>query len=129
MEKEVPKKFNSLLSPEKKPATVKKDVKEVKLEKREVLETAEKDSKTVKTADDKKEGDKEKSILDRVKPRPNKKVKETTKSNKKPEEPAPEDPDAKPERTKRDPAKTRCNFWPTCKNEDCPFVHPAEPVI
>lgn len=29
---------------------------------------------------------------------------------------------------KRDPSKTRCSFWPNCKNTQCPFVHPKENV-
>ena len=32
------------------------------------------------------------------------------------------------EKTKKDPAKVRCNFWPSCKKTDCPFVHPKEKV-
>ena len=32
------------------------------------------------------------------------------------------------EKTKKDPAKVRCTFWPTCKKPECPFVHPKEAV-
>ena len=136
MEKEVPKKFNSLIAPEKK--TNNKDIEgvEAKLEKRETLNKETKE--TGEKQDDNKKNDKEgKSIIERVKPRPNKKVKDATKSNKKTEtddantkkegETAEKGKDG--ERPKRDPAKTRCNFWPTCKNTDCPFVHPSEQVM
>lgn len=29
---------------------------------------------------------------------------------------------------KKDPAKVRCNFYPSCNKPECPFVHPKEPV-
>jgi len=30
-------------------------------------------------------------------------------------------------RSKKDPSKVRCNFYPGCNKPDCPFVHPKEP--
>lgn len=32
------------------------------------------------------------------------------------------------EKSKKDPAKVRCAFWPGCKKPECPFVHPKEAV-
>ena len=37
----------------------------------------------------------------------------------------PSDPASK---SKKDFSKIRCNFWPNCKKEDCPYVHPKEQV-
>lgn len=34
----------------------------------------------------------------------------------------------KDDKKKKDPTKTRCSFWPNCKNKDCPYVHPKEQV-
>ena len=109
MENEIPKKFNGLLNP--------------KAEVEEEPTLAKRENPGSKTET------KEKSILERVKPRPNKKTKETTGDSNHPNQ---ENKDKKQEkgkdgeRPKRDPAKTRCNFWPTCKNKECPFVHPSE---
>jgi len=33
------------------------------------------------------------------------------------------------EKPKKDPAKVRCGFWPSCKKPECPFVHPKEAVF
>lgn len=58
------------------------------------------------------------SILDRIHPRSGK------------VEPLTSAPDEEPkEKPKREPGKTRCSFWPTCKNAECPFVHPKENVF
>lgn len=81
---------------------------------------------------DKDEGKEDKGgILDRIKPRPNnnnnktKRTKETTDGALEPSQNETGEPGEKP---KRDPAKTRCTFWPSCKNTDCPFVHPSQQV-
>lgn len=31
-------------------------------------------------------------------------------------------------KSKKDPSKVRCHFYPSCNKPDCPFVHPREPV-
>ena len=67
MEKEIPLKFNSLVNPQA------ETVEEPALAKRETMDEGS------------KKENKEKNILDRVKPRPNKKTKETT-ENQKPKE-------------------------------------------
>ena len=108
MEKEIPLKFNSLVNPQA------ETVEEPALAKRETMDEGS------------KKENKEKNILDRVKPRPNKKTKETTENQKPKEGEEKEEPAQEGERKKRDPKLTRCNFWPTCKNNECPFVHPSE---
>ena len=131
MEKELPPKFASLTGEKMASA-------EPKLEKREKPE-----NKTEEKKQQAKEGNHENNkqptneetkdekggILDRIKPRPNnvktKKVKETTEGTT--EQPKDEQKEVG-DKPKRDPAKTRCNFWPSCKTEDCPYVHPSQPV-
>ena len=103
---------------------------EVKLEKREKLENHNDNKKDHDKESHGKKNNSEDSgngILDRIKPRPNvnkvKKVKETTDAGA--ENGPSEGTEDKP---KRDPAKTRCNRWPTCKEQDCPYVHPNQQV-
>lgn len=130
MEKELPSKFASLTG-EKLPNA------EPKLEKREKPDTKIEEQKVIPkdnsngTQEQKTDSKEEKGgILDRIKPRPNnnnkvKKTKETTEGV--PDQPQNEAEEGA-EKPKRDPAKTRCNFWPSCKTTDCPFVHPNQQV-
>ena len=59
------------------------------------------------------------SILDRIHPRSGKPE---------PQAPIPTPGEDPKEKQKREPGKTRCSFWPSCKNAECPFVHPKENV-
>ena len=113
LEKELPKKFKELTEDSK--------GKESALEKREDPNSANGQNKPNRKGD---------SILDRIKPRAdnkNKRVKteEGAESEAKPESPEEE---GSGDRPKKDPKKVRCTFWPGCKKEDCPFVHPTEQV-
>ena len=130
MEKELPVKFAGLTGEKVQSA-------EVKLEKREKPDVRSEDrskqgkdsNHTGNKSEGKEEAKEEKGgILDRIKPRPNniksKRVKESTEGVEQPQGEVAEGGD----KPKRDPAKTRCNFWPTCKNQDCPFVHPNQQV-
>lgn len=114
LERELPKKFKELTEGSK--------LKEVALEKREEFNASNGQNKPNRKND---------SILDRIKPRAdnkNKKAKtdEGGENEAKPE--GAEEEEAQGDRKKKDPKKVRCTFWPGCKKEDCPFVHPSEQV-
>lgn len=123
MEKDLPSKFASLTG--EKVASA-----EPKLEKREKPDTKEADKKQISQhnaqTELKDEGNEEKG--ERVKPRPNLKPKRVKESTDEKGEDAQTEPADGAEKPKRDPSKTRCNFWPSCKNKDCPFVHPNQQV-
>ena len=117
LERELPEKFNEL--------THKDEGNQQTLEKRE-------ENTTNGASADNKGAKKGGSILERIKPRSDvkgKRVKsdENAEENPVKQEQTGEDGET-PERTKKDPKKVRCTFWPGCKNADCPFVHPTEPV-
>jgi hypothetical protein len=116
LENELPRKFKELVA--------KLEPKEDTLEKREEPGS--------KVGPSNANGNKTGSILDRIKPRNDVKAKRV-KTDEQGDETAVkqeqnEEDGARPERVKKDPKKVRCTFWPGCKNTDCPFVHPIEPV-
>lgn len=142
MEGDLPIKFANLTGdkvPAKAPKLEKRDKPDPKPEAKPATGNGQTKSAPVTTAKEEDKGKEEKEdkggILDRIKPRPNnnknKRVKETTEGATE----APVAPVGEPgregeegNRPRRDPAKTRCNFWPSCKNTDCPFVHPNQQV-
>ena len=72
-------------------------------------------------------GGKQASILERVKLREDaKKIKAEIIHV---EKPVQEEDDKKNSKFSKDPSKVRCRNYPSCKKQDCPFVHPTETVV
>lgn len=72
-------------------------------------------------------GSKQVSILERVKLREDaKKIKAEIIQV---EKPVQEEDEKKNNKFSKDPSKIRCRNYPSCKKQDCPFVHPTEAVI
>ena len=71
--------------------------------------------------------------MERIKPRNDPKIKRVKQDEGDEDKGAKQEPTGEEgettERAKKDPKKVRCTFWPSCKNTDCPFVHPSEQVV
>lgn len=111
MESDLPKKFNELV--------LRESVKGTSLRKR----SKEEDVKT-----DEPKGI---SIKNRIKVREDvnaKKIKTENGPEVKQEEKPVVKVEENQEKTKKEPSKVKCRHWPSCKNKECPYVHPKELV-